>query len=96
MAAIEFEADIFEDMVLLTRTYNGDKPAQSVEGRVLSLKDGDCVGFPTNYLMQKDGKLKPGESLTKQFGYYDGTFDEAKYYIAKTVSEWITNMQGKM
>ena len=27
--------------------------------------------------MNEDGKLKPGESLTKQFDYYNGTFDEA-------------------
>jgi len=37
--------------------------------------------------MNEDGKLKPGESLTKQFDYYYGTFDEAKYYIAGTVSK---------
>ena len=34
-----------------------------------------------------NGKLKPGESLTKQFDYYNGTFDEAKKYIAGTVSK---------
>ena len=36
---------------------------------------------------ERDGKLKPGESLTKQFDYYNGTFDEAKYYIAGTISK---------
>lgn len=37
--------------------------------------------------MVEDGKLKPGESVTKQFDYYDGAFDEAKYYIVGTVGE---------
>ena len=38
--------------------------------------------------MVEDGKLKPGESVTKRFDYYDGAFDEAKYYIVGTVGEW--------
>ena len=49
--------------------------------------DGECVGYSTNYFMNEDGKLKPGESLTKQFDYYNGTFDEAKYYFAGTISK---------
>ena len=47
----------------------------------------ECVGYSTNYFMNEDGKLKPGESLTKQFDYYNGNFDEAKYYIAGTISK---------
>ena len=86
-ATIEVEADVLEDKVIITCTNNGDKAAQSVEGRVIFLKDGECVGYSTNYFMVEDGKLKPGESVTKQFDYYDGTFDEAKYYIVGTVSE---------
>ena len=31
--------------------------------------------------MNEDGKPKPGESLIKQFDYYDGAFDDAKYYV---------------
>ena len=84
---IEVEADVLGDKVIITCTNNGDEPAQSVEGRVIFLKDGECVGFSTNYFMNEDGKLKPGESLTKQFDYYNGTFDEAKYYIAGTISK---------
>ena len=49
--------------------------------------DSECVGYSTNYFMNEDGKLKPGESLTKQFDYYNGNFDEAKYYIAGTISK---------
>lgn len=86
-ANIEVEADVLGDKVIITCTNNGDEPAQSVEGRVIFLKDGECVGFSTNYFMNEDGKLKPGESLTKQFDYYNGTFDEAKYYIAGTISK---------
>lgn len=86
-ANIEVEADVLSDKVIITCTNNGDEPAQSVEGRVIFLKDGECVGFSTNYFMNEDGKLKPGESLTKQFDYYNGTFDEAKYYIAGTISK---------
>ena len=86
-ATIEVEADVLEDKVIITCTNNGDKAAQSVEGRVIFLKDGECVGYSTNYFMVEDGKLKPGESVTKQFDYYDGTFDEAKYYIVGTVRE---------
>ena len=86
-ANIEVEADVLGDKVIITCTNNGDEPAQSVEGRVIFLKDGECVGFSTNYFMNVDGKLKPGESLTKQFDYYNGTFDEAKYYIAGTISK---------
>ena len=37
--------------------------------------------------MNEDGKPKPGESLIKQFDYYNATFDEAKCYIAGTVSK---------
>ena len=86
-ANIEVETDVLGDKVIITCTNNGDEPAQSVEGRVIFLKDGECVGFSTNYFMNEDGKLKPGESLTKQFDYYNGTFDEAKYYIAGTISK---------
>lgn len=86
-ANIEVEADVLGDKVIITCTNNGDEPAQSVEGRVIFLKDGECVGYSTNYFMNEDGKLKPGESLTKQFDYYNGTFDEAKYYIAGTISK---------
>lgn len=86
-ANIEVEADVLGDKVIITCTNNGDEPAQSVEGRVIFLKDGECVGFSTNYFMNEDGKLKPGESLTKQFDYYNGTFDDAKYYIAGTISK---------
>ena len=86
-ANIEVEADVLGDKVIITCTNNGDEPAQSVEGRVIFLKDGECVGFLTNYFMNEDGKLKLGESLTKQFDYYNGTFDEAKYYIAGTISK---------
>ena len=86
-ANIEVEADVLGDKVIITCTNNGDEPAQSVEGRVIFLKDGECVGFSTNYFTNEDGKLKPGESLTKQFDYYNGTFDEAKYYIAGTISK---------
>ena len=31
--------------------------------------------------------VKAFGSLTKQFDYYNGTFDEAKYYIAGTISK---------
>ncbi|MER2027079.1 MAG: hypothetical protein ABS874_07575 [Lachnospiraceae bacterium] len=86
-ANIEVEADVLGDKVIITCTNNGDEPAQSVEGRVIFLKDGECVGYSTNYFMNEEGKLKPGESLTKQFDYYYGTFDEAKYNIAGTVSK---------
>ena len=86
-ANIEVEADVLGDKVIITCTNNGDEPAQSVEGRVIFLKDGECVGYSTNYFMNMDGKLKPGESLTKQFDYYNGNFDEAKYYIAGTISK---------
>ena len=86
-ANIEVEADVLGDKVIITCTNNGDEPAQSVEGRVIFLKDGECVGYSTNYFMNEDGKLKPGESLTKQFDYYNGNFDEAKYYIAGTISK---------
>ena len=86
-ATIEVEADVLEDKVIISCTNNGDKPAQSVEGRVIFLKDGECVGYSTNYFMVEDGKLKPGESVTKQFDYYDGAFDKAKYYIVGTVGE---------
>ena len=86
-ANIEVEADVLGDKVIITCTNNGDEPAQSVEGRVIFLKDGECVGFSTNYFMNEDGKLKPGESLTKQFDYYNGNFDEAKYYIAGTITK---------
>ena len=82
---IDVEADIFDDKAILTCTNNGDKAAEFVEGRVIFLKDGECVGYDTHYFNDEEGKLKSGESLTKQFDYYDGTFDEAKYYIIGTV-----------
>ena len=52
-----------------------------MEGRVIFLKDGECVGYDTHYFHDEEGEVKPGASLTQQFDYYDGTFDEAKYYI---------------
>ena len=82
---IDVEADIFDDKAILTCTNNGDKAVDFVEGRVIFLKDGECVGYDTHYFNDEEGKLKSGESLTKQFDYYDGTFDEAKYYIIGTV-----------
>ena len=78
---IDVEADIFDDKAILTCTNNGDRAVDFVEGRVIFLKDGECVGYDTHYFNDEEGKLKSGESLTKQFDYYDGTFDEAKYYI---------------
>ena len=84
---IEVEADILEDKVILTCTNNGEEDAQSVEGRIIFLNEGECVGYSTNYFADEEGKLKAGESLTKQFDFYDGTFDEAKYYINGTVSK---------
>ena len=77
----EVEATILEDKVILTCTYNGEQPAQYMEGRVIFLKDGECVGYDTHYFHDEEGEVKPGASLTQQFDYYDGTFDEAKYYI---------------
>ena len=86
-ANIEVEADILEDKVIITCTNNGDKAAQSVEGRVIFLKDGECIGCDTDYFTDEEGKLKPGESMTKQLDSYSDSFDEAKYYIVGTVSE---------
>lgn len=82
---IDVEADIFDDKAILTCTNNGDKAVDFVEGRVIFLKDGECVGYDTHYFNDEEGKLKSGESLTKQFDYYDGTFDEAKYYIVGAI-----------
>lgn len=82
---IDVEADVFDDKAILTCTNNGDKAVDFVEGRVIFLKDGECVGYDTHYFNDEEGKLKSGESLTKQFDYYDGTFDEAKYYIVGAI-----------
>ena len=81
----EIEATVLEDKVILTCTYNGDRSAQNLEGRILFFRDGECIGYDTHYFHDEEGEVKPGASLTQQFDYYDGTFDEAKYYVNGTL-----------
>lgn len=81
---IEVETSVLEDKAILTCTNNGEKAVQGLEGFVLFMKDGTCVGYDTQYFMDEESQLKAGASMTKQFNIYDVSFDDIRYFLSGT------------
>ncbi len=70
-----------DDKVILTVTNNGSKPAQFVEAKALFFLDNELVYFGSNYIVDDESEIKPGETLSKQIECYK-EYEDVKIYIS--------------
>lgn len=61
-------------------TNNGSKPIGFVEGYLLYFKNGDIVGWGSNYFTDNDYEIKPGKTISCQYSIYDD-YDTIEFYL---------------
>ena len=68
--------------LVVTCTNTGTEPAEYVEGIVLFFSGDECIDYETMYFTDSDSELKPGDTLAKQFDFYNDTpYDNYKIYF---------------
>ena len=61
-------------------TNNGTEPADFVEGYALFFRNGELIGFESNYFTDDDSEIKSGATISKQFNSYEN-FDTIEFYL---------------
>ena len=61
-------------------TNNGTEPIEFVEGYLLYFKNGNIVGWSSNYFTDDDYELKPSKTISQQYSIYD-EYDSVEFYL---------------
>lgn len=65
--------------VVVSIKNNGSEPVEFVSVSVLFFKGGNIIYYDSGYITDSDSEIKPGETISKDFSYYQG-YDNVKIY----------------
>jgi len=77
---LSFETTTATEKEILSVTNNGEKAAEFVEAYALFFMGEEVVGFTSDYFVDDDSELKPGETITREMDCYQ-PYDSVQFYF---------------
>ncbi|MCI9078142.1 MAG: hypothetical protein HFH68_04320 [Lachnospiraceae bacterium] len=82
LSDLSYEASDTGKKVIISCTNNGTEAAEFVEGIVLFFSGKKLLGHSSAYFTDDDSELKPGNTISKEFDYYNGKkYNNFKVYL---------------
>lgn len=69
-----------ENGEIIQVTNNGTEPIEFVEGYLLYFKNGNIVGWSSNFFTDNDYEIKPGKTISQQYSIYED-YDTTELYL---------------